>query len=157
MWAKHVCDLALAVRRMWASIGNDLDGLGQSAVDCLTNLTKSADGTLTIKEIAELGDISPETAARTVTELVDSNLVVRVLPREGEDRRRRRVQITGTARQMIIGYYALQPHNLEWFDQFSDEELAIAAKVFSVVTRIAHDRASSIQTGRGSDSENDVG
>ncbi|GLZ35508.1 hypothetical protein Lesp02_76950 [Lentzea sp. NBRC 105346] len=142
--------LAVAVQRMLSSIGNDLDGLPQSAVDCLTNLAGAPDGTLSITELAKLSDVTTATASRIVTQLVERGLVVRVLPREDDkDRRFRRVRITDETRDLVGHYYELQPeHQLKLFGQFSAEELEIAARVFGVVTEIAHDRADAIQSDR---------
>ena len=142
--------LAVAVQRMLSSIGNDLDGLPQSAVDCLTNLAGAPDGTLSITELAKLSDVTAATASRIVTQLVERGLVVRVLPREDDkDRRFRRVRITDETRELVGHYYELQPeHQLKLFGQFTAEELEIAARVFGVVTEIAHDRADAIQGDR---------
>lgn len=146
LWSRHMCDLAIAVRKMWIVIGEAL-GIDDNAVHALTNLAKaSSDNTLSVSELAQASDLTIERATEAIDALIARNLAVRALPRPGEELKDRRVQLPVDHVGMVFAFYRLQPQHREALARFTAEDLKFFMEFMEVATSIAHGQADAINT-----------
>lgn len=147
-WSRDVCEIALAVRRMWKAMAADLQ-ISEDAIHAITNLAKStSDHTLSISELAQHSDLTIEQATAAIDTLVHRKLAVRALPRAGEAVQDRRVQLPDDLVGMIFGYYRLQPQHRGLLDQFNAEQIEFVSRFLAAFAEIANDQASAIHTNR---------
>ncbi|MEU7480505.1 hypothetical protein AB0A63_31320 [Lentzea sp. NPDC042327] len=147
LWRDGMCRLALAVRRMWMTIGESLH-LTEDQVHAVTNLAKvSGDNTVSISELAKVSDLSFERAATAIDALLERRMAVRAFPRAGEPVQDRRVRLRGDLVEMIFEYYRLHEDHRGLLDGFSPADFDLVSRLLDVATSIADDKARAIGSG----------
>lgn len=144
IWSRDVCELALAVRRLWKGIAQALN-ISEDAIHALTNLAKtSGDHTLSITELAEHSDLSIDQATAAIDNLVKRGLAVSALPRKGESLKDRRVRLPEDFVGMVFEYYRLQPRHRAVLDQFPADQFGFIRQFLAAISSVANDQARAV-------------
>ncbi|MDT7785588.1 MAG: hypothetical protein QOF58_4007 [Pseudonocardiales bacterium] len=131
-WTAWTLDLTLGVRRIAEDIAAELQ-ITAGQAEILLHLVSSAEPSVSITEMTDLCRISLKTASTSSDALEEKGLLQRHERHLGERRNVRRLALTDHAREIVAKHTRPPATGQHVLDGMSDEDLAAARRLLSLV------------------------